>query len=641
MSTQFAEIGSIPASPRAADAPPRLIDRIPPIPDIRSLHGPITRRLLRRFYAGLATLFMIGLLPTLLGMSAQWKAFGFGLMFPGAGFLYAGGVLGVAFALASFAAFMVILFIWWARGVLVGPPGVLLGTALLSAAWIKGGTGVGWMEVGIPVAVAAFHGALAVQRRRTLATTHDRAQDLNRALAASEPILRDHPVEARGEMPAGQIAEFRRMLDLALQPVEEWTGFARDDTWQDGALRYQICTMSWNLALGQYTQLPAFHGYLNQAQENLIRKHIHRNTWNYWYWESLWGNFKADKNPVHIDNIMLTGFLGVSLGMFETASGTSPFAAPGSLTFRWDEDTAFPYSHSSMLEEVVKNFKRYDYGWFPCEPRWIYSMCNLVGRTALEFHDKRHGTRYADAIAARFEKTMVEEMMLPDGRIKVCTSAPFGFTVPSLSGLFGETWGIRFLTPHAPEQAERLWQILKQDFIHVMPDGRLDFRLLPLGWDTRKPADFSRWPELNPLVMVLWAATEMGDEAVIAATRRTMDERYGEGIADAMTWSGTNTVRNMVTKGLPKAWATGPILAEARYPDAIVTRAVTDGEALSLVLQPGAGGGTTRLGFARLAPGRRYRVRQDGRELTAAFDGTGELDVLLDGRREIDLVPVA
>ncbi len=100
--------------------------------------------------------------------------------------------------------------------------------------------------------------------------------------------------------------------------------------------------MSWNLALGEYTRLPAFHGYLNSAQENLIRKHIDRKTWNYWYWESLWGNFKIEKNPVTIDNIMLSGFLGVSLGLFETASGTSSFTTSGSLTFRWDEKTAFP-----------------------------------------------------------------------------------------------------------------------------------------------------------------------------------------------------------------------------------------------------------------------------------------------------------
>ncbi len=637
MATQHMEF-----APAATQAP-RLIDRIPEIPKITRMHGPLTAYRLHRFYAMIGAVFLLGLAPVLLGMSAQWKAFGLGLIFPGGGFLYAGGIAGVAFALMSLAAFAVIMFIWWARGVILGPPGVLVGTALLSAAWIEGSPGIGWMEYVIPAGVIGLFGWSALRRRRKFAEAQARAVELNPILARTEPILRDYPVTAAEEMPASQIGEFRRMLDLALQPVDSWTGFSTDDTWQDGALRYQICTMSWNLSLGQYTQLPAFHGYLNQAQENLIRKHIDRKTWNYWVWESLWGNFKFEKNPVQTDNIMLSGFLGVSLGLFETASGTSPFREQGSLTFRWDKDTAFPYSHSTLLQEVVKNYQRYDLGWFPCEPRWIYSMCNLVGRTSLALHDARHGTRYIETIGNRFEETMQDEMMYADGRIKVCTSTPFGFTVPSLSGLFGETWGIRFLTPHAPEQAERLWQILKHDFIKVRPDGSLDFRLLPLGWDTRKPANFSseQWPELNPLIMVLWAALEMGDEEVIAATRAEIDTRYGDGIADSMTWSRRNTVRDMVNKGLPAAWAKGPILAEATYPEAIVARAVTDGDALNLVLHPGGEPVKTRLGLARLVPGRGYRVVQGDERFIAGSDGKHAFDVHLAGRTELDVVPVA
>jgi hypothetical protein len=617
------------------------IDRIPPIPARQRRHGPLTAYRLRRFYAGLAAIYLLGVAPILLGMSAQWKAFGLGIVFPGGGFLYAGGIAGPILALLSLAAFAVITFIWWARGPILGPPGVLVGTALLSAAWIEGSTGIAALEYAIPAGVVVLHGYLAFRRRARFAAQTARGAELNRVLARAAPVLREAPVEASPEMPDGQVGEFRRMLDLALQPVDSWTGFSTEDTWQDGALRYQICTMSWNLAFGQYTQLPAFHGYLNQAQENLIRKHIDRKTWNYWRWESLWGNFSYEKNPVRIDNIMLSGFLGVSLGLFETASGTSPFAAPGALTFRWDEKTAFPYSHETMLDEVVKNYKRYDIGWFPCEPRWVYSMCNLVGRTALELHDKRHGTNMAGEIAERFERTMEEEMMMADGRIKVCTSTPFGFEVPSLSGLFGETWGIRFLTPHAPEQAERLWQVLKQDFISRRQDGTLDFKLLPLGWDTRKPANFSfaQWPELNPLTMVLWAALEMGDEEIISATRTSIDRMYNPGMADALTWSRRNTVRDMVNKGLPEAWRTGPLLAEARYPEVIVTRAVSDGQALGLVLRAGSEPVRTQLGFSRLVPGRRYRVVQTGEVLSAAPDGTASLAFDLDKRSVLDLVP--
>jgi hypothetical protein len=640
MATGYADSRIFQSNDAEIFPPRRLVDRIPLIPEITVMHGPLTVRRLYRFYALLGAIFVVGLSPILLGASPAWKAFGLGLMFPGAGFLYAGGVLGVVFAVASLALFTVILFFWWARGILPAPPLTLLATAGLAAAWTGRAPGIAAGEWAIPVGVIAFHGVLAARRRAKFREAQARGRALNTTVPKAEPILRDYPIAAAGEMPVAQIGEFRRMLDLSLQPVDSWTGFTNDDTWQDGSLRYQICTMSWNLALGQYTQLPAFHGYLNQAQENLINKHIDRKTWNYWYWESLWGNLRMQKNPVATDNIMLSGFLGVSLGLFETASGTSPFKAPGSLTFRWDDKLAFPYSHATMLEEVVKNYKRYDIGWFPCEPRWIYSMCNLVGRTSLALHDGRHGTDYVARIAERFEQTMADEMMLPDGRIKVCTSSPFGFQVPSLSGLFGETWGIRFMTPHAPDQAERLWHILKQDYIKRTPDGGLDFKLLPLGWDTRKPADFSRWPELNPLIMTLWAALEMGDDEIIAATTQEMDKRYGEGMATSMTWSGRNTVRDMVNKGLPEAWAKGPILAKASYPEVIVARAVTDGRALDLVLHPGVAAGPQPLEFARLVPGRCYRVVQTGATFTAGQTGRASIVAALEGRTAIDIVPV-
>lgn len=619
----------------------RLIDKIPPIPSRSKPHGPLTAYRLRRFYAFLTAVFLLGIAPLTLGWSAAWKAFGLGMIFPGAGFLYAGGIGGVILAALSLAVFAVVMFIWWARGPILAPPAVVVLTALLSAWWIGEGGGVSMLGYAIPAAVAALHLTLALRRRTRFAKQQSRGAEINTLLAKTQPILVDAPVEAMGEMPDSQVTEFRRMLDLALQPVDSWNGFSMDDTWQDGALRYQICTMSWNLAFGQYTQLPAFHGYLNQAQENLIRKHIDRKTWNYWFWESMWGNLRLEKNPVATDNIMLSGFLGVSLGLFETASGTSPFDAPGALSFRWDEQTAFDYNHKTLLGEVIKNYQRYDLGWFPCEPKWVYSMCNLVGHTGLALHDARHGTNLVAQVGDRFEKTMEEEMMMADGRIKVCTSTPFGFQVPSLSGLFGETWGIRFLTPHAPEQAERLWQVLKHEFIGVKPDGHLDFKLLPLGWDTRKPANFSsaQWPDLYPLMMTLWSALEMGDEEIVAATRKTMDDRYGAGMADSQTWTKRNTVRDMVNKGLPEAWRKGPLLAEANYAEATVTRAVSDGSALDLVLRAAAEPCRTQLGFARLSPGGSYRVVQTGEKVTAAADGTAGLAFNLDKRSELRLVP--
>jgi hypothetical protein len=166
MATQLIDAPASPGGPVQA-AP--LIDRIPPIPAQNRRHGPLTVNRLRRFYTVLAAIFLLGLAPSVLGMSAQWKAFGLGIVFPGGGFLYAGGIVGVVGALLSLAAFAVIMFIWWARGPILGPPGVLVGTALLSAAWIQGGEGVAAMEYAIPAGVVALHGYLLLKRRARFA----------------------------------------------------------------------------------------------------------------------------------------------------------------------------------------------------------------------------------------------------------------------------------------------------------------------------------------------------------------------------------------------------------------------------------------------------------------------------------------
>ena len=48
---------------------------------------------------------------------------------------------------------------------------------------------------------------------------------------------------------------------------------------------------------------------------------------------------------------------------------------------------------------------------------------------------------------------------------------------------------------------------------------------------------------------------------------------------------------DMITKGMPEAWATGPQVESVPYPAVMVTRAVTDGSALDVVLRPTNGGG--------------------------------------------------
>jgi hypothetical protein len=84
----------------------------------------------------------------------------------------------------------------------------------------------------------------------------------------------------------------------------------------------------------------------------------------------------------------------------------------------------------------------------------------------------------------------------------------------------------------------------------------------------------------------------------------------------------------------------GPILFQVPYPGVLVAKArsITSRD-LNLVLYPSAEGGRFRIGISRLQPGGRYTCSEQN--LTFAADETGhaELDVLVDGRTEMHMIP--
>ena len=160
-------------------------------------------------------------------------------------------------------------------------------------------------------------------------------------------------------------------------------------------------------------------------------------------------------------------------------------------------------------------------------------------------------------------------------------------------------------------------------------------------------------------VSVMAAAKEHGDNEMADALETSLDKRYKtvrKGGARAYTgissWGNAGHVlarfttehamRDLLAGQVPAVWKTGPVLAEAAYPDVLVSRAVTDGQALDGCCGPGNGGGRTTLGIERLIPGRDYVVT-GGVEETASADDDGRalVTVDLDDRLEVLLHPAA
>ena len=540
--------------------------------------------------------------------------------------------------------FPILVFLWWATGNIIAPIVWWFGSAALAAVYVGNGPVWEWTSLAVPVAVALTHVWNFDRIRRGHKLAFARGGEHNKFLATARPLLSAAPAEPEiSELTPAQLGTFTMEMTRALQPLDKWDGFQVTQQFQMGATRYQLSSASWALAEAQYGYMPAFHGCLDEAQANLILKNTEPLNWTYWFWENLWGNFVWNPDPMVRDNVMLSGFMGTSIGLFEIASGDKRFNAPGSISFKWKNGKSYDYNYATICDAIVRNYGRYDLAWMPCEPNWVYSMCNLLGHTALKAHDLSHGTQYFNSLRDRFEASMEDEFLLPDGRLRVCTSSRFGFSVPSLDSMLGETSGIRTLVGLSPDKAERLWQVIRRDFIRLDPEGKINPKLLEFGWDKRHPMDYTPLPDLFPLGSMLFAAVEMGDTEVIEATTRYVDAKYGEGIAGGMVMARKGQWRDMLHAGRPAAWDEGPILADAPFPDVLVARAAATGEALDLVIYPGPGGSKpTVLRLARLRPGARYTVDTDGgEEHVAAQDGTLSFTVNPQGRTPIHIAPAA
>src|SRR5579871_6667394 len=93
--------------------------------------GPVTSGRHRRNAVIYAAMCVLGILPTLLGMSPEMQAAGLGLWIPGGGFLAVGGWAILLFPL-TIAIFALAVFAWFGAGMVLAPIIVWLGAALLA-----------------------------------------------------------------------------------------------------------------------------------------------------------------------------------------------------------------------------------------------------------------------------------------------------------------------------------------------------------------------------------------------------------------------------------------------------------------------------------------------------------------------------
>ncbi|HYL57411.1 MAG TPA: hypothetical protein VEU51_00970 [Candidatus Acidoferrales bacterium] len=619
--------------------------------------GPVTSARHRRNASIYAAMCVLGLVPTILGISPELQAAGLGLLIPGGGFLAVGGWASLIFPL-TMALFALAVFAWFAAGMVIAPIIVWLGSALLAGKMV--GDQIWFLSPYLIVAAVAGIAIYAYRRqhgRKTAELAKLEARKRSIGVAIAEAIEVAAPVlsMAERELTPDDLAASRYALDRALQPVGQLNGYDRVDQFQTSALRYQINHLGYALGMLQCMYTPSFHGYLSQAQRNLIELYLDKRIWGYWLWESAWGHLNlTDPDPAAKDNIMLTGWFGIQLCMYMSNTGDRRYAEPGSLPFRRNKHRVFNHDAHTIAQSVMKNFLDSEFCLYPCEPNWVYPICNHYGMTSLKIYDRVFGTKCVPSVLDRWLKSLDTEFTDYSGSVIGLRSSITGIRFPFPAGDAGFAG---FENCFAPDRAQRMWATARQDLKYIIkPDATGANRISLPG----RGFDFGNYRSgyTGAYAMLMDTAREFGDYEIADAALRALDQdcgraddggvlRYSKGsnLSNAMAMRARihrrDDFRRTIAEGPPEASLRGPLLTDAKYPDVLVARAFSNGEDLDLVLYPGSQNDRQEIRVERLRPGANYAMRNGSEHaFTADNNGAASLSVELHGRTPIHIVPM-
>lgn len=611
------------------------------LPERPKRFGPTSRILLARLVVALAAVELVGTLLAFGADSDTWRAVGLGLVYPGAGFLFTASPL---LFLLTQVLLVVALVLWWGVSTHFSIPLVWAASAgaagLLADGprlWVARGTTWDWA---VPVAYAcalAVVGVMVWKIERRFRAKRAKVPALNAYLAEVALPPRVTTLRPPDRMDAELL---RWCYAFADQPDDGLAGLDWGEQFHGGTqLRYQLNAVSWAMSLYAANYLPNAPARMTEALAKVVHKHTDLRVWSYWHTLNLLGNFDPNPDPIRRDNIMFSAFLGDVINSFESATGDLRFDEPGSLTFVWKDGRTFEYDHHSITAAVRRNFDRSRLGFFPCEPGWSFTVCNVMGAQALHGHDTIHGSNEWDAVRDRWRRTLDEEYLTPDGSYAHIRSNHIGVSWDTGEVPGGHYFanGTHRFADILPEHAKRAKAL---DLRGAAPKMKM---LSSLVQDGTLPMELPAEPERHhtsssavlPWIKVIGGARMVGDESLInaatdaSARQCATGEQWparpvavgGSGFGSYMLvrWSAPLDLAELAIRG----WVPpiGP-LVRADESTLITLARCDDGMRLDLALEPVAAAGVATLHFTHLAPGT-HRLHGDGVDLTVTADDDG------------------
>ena len=306
------------------------------------------------------------------------RAGALGLLFPGAGLIAVGNIPATLAFLVTLIGIPVTLFVWFAMGGVLFPLLLWFGSALLAAALagdsLVDSAGLFWGTTCIAMVSWAVWKSAKInaqgkitQERRNKWLPEKVKEQTEHAVAAPAPGSR--------ELDLKTLRFVQHMIERGLAPHADLSYHDVIDQFQTGAVRYQLYGVVDSLSLYLTHYAPGFHGYAAEACRNCIEKSLTKRIMSYWKWERLTGKFTTDYDPINYDNIMVTGYLGVAIGLYSSATGDRRYEKEGALDFVITDKHHFKRSFGDLADAMYRNMATNDYCLYPCEPNWTYSLC--------------------------------------------------------------------------------------------------------------------------------------------------------------------------------------------------------------------------------------------------------------------------
>ena len=332
----------------------------------------------RRTMFQYSALYILGLWCFQNLKSPAFRAAALGLLFPGAGLIAVGSIPAMLAFFVTIIGIPVTLFVWFAMGGVLFPLLLWFGSAILAGVLAKenlfneaglvwGGACLGMVTWAVWKSAKINAQGKETQVRRNKWLPKKVQEQADHAVPAPAPGSREVDLKT--------LRFVQHMIERGLTPHDNLSYHDVIDQFQTGAVRYQLYGVVDSLALYLTHYAPGFHGYVAEACRNAIEKSTTKRIMSYWKWERLTGKFTNDYDPINYDNIMVTGYLAVAIGLYSSATGDRRYEKDGALEFVITDDHKFKRSFGDLADAMYKNMAANDYCLYPCEPNWTYSLC--------------------------------------------------------------------------------------------------------------------------------------------------------------------------------------------------------------------------------------------------------------------------